>query len=153
MVKKSLHNSIYFEEIINRISNLKENSERKWGKMDVCQMMRHCNYVLQVPLKKIELPPINAVFGMIGIMTKIEMQIFNNGIPQNMPTFRKLIINFECNFDEEKESLLNTLNEYRNCFLNGNLPERHVLFGKMEEKDWGFLEYKHLNHHLKQFNV
>jgi len=28
-----------------------------------------------------------------------------------------------------------------------------VLFGKMEERDWGFLEYKHLDHHLKQFNL
>jgi len=26
-------------------------------------------------------------------------------------------------------------------------------FGEMKEKDWGFMEYKHLNHHLKQFNV
>ena len=25
--------------------------------------------------------------------------------------------------------------------------------GKMTKFDWGFLEYKHLHHHLKQFNV
>lgn len=115
--------------------------------------MRHCNYVLQVPLKKIELPAINPFFRAIGILTKLEMQIFNNGIPRNMPTFQKLIINFECDFDKEKENLLKTLDEYRINFENKNLPCYHVLFGKMKEKDWGFLEYKHLNHHLKQFNV
>ncbi len=121
--------------------------------MDVCQMMRHCSLVLHIPLKKIELPPINALFSAIGIIAKREMQIFNNGIPRNMPTFRKLIINFECNFHEEKESLLKTLDEYRICSRNNNLPDKHVLFGAMKEKDWGFLEYKHLDHHLKQFNV
>jgi hypothetical protein len=153
LVKKSLHSSIYFEEIINRISNLSENSQKRWGKMDVCQMMRHCNYVLQIPLGKIVLPPVNALFKTIGIITKIEMQIFNNGIPRNMPTFQKLIVNFECDFNDEKENLLKTLDEYRNTFKQGKLPDHHVLFGKMTEKDWGFLEYKHLHHHLKQFNV
>lgn len=116
-------------------------------------MMRHCSFVLQVPLKKIELPSLNVLFEKIGILTKIEMQIFNNGIPRNMPTFRKLIINFECDFHEEKENLLKMLYEYQDCFRNNDLPGRHVLFGTMKEKDWGFLEYKHLDHHLKQFNV
>lgn len=153
MVKKSLHNPIYFEEIINRISQLTENSPKKWGKMEAAQMLRHCNCVLQVPLKKIKLPPLNIAFRAIGILTKKEIQIFNNGIPQNMPTFQKLIVNFDCDFEEERQNLLKTLDEYQNAFANGNLPHHHVLFGKMTEKDWGFLEYKHLNHHLKQFSI
>ncbi len=144
---------MHFEEIIGRINRLSESSSRKWGKMDVCQMMRHCSFVLQVPLKKIELPSLNVLFETIGVLTKIEMQVFNNGIPRNMPTFRKLIINFECDFYEEKENLLKMLDEYRVFFRNNDLPDRHVLFGRMKEKDWGFLEYKHLDHHLKQFNV
>jgi len=153
LVKKSLHNPVFFDEIINRIHNLQQHSKPRWGKMNVCQMMRHCNHVLQVPLRKIELPEINRLFTAIGIITKWEIQVFNNGIPRNMPTFQKLIINFECDFEEEKESLLRTLEEYRVCFKNENLPDHHVLFGKMKSKDWGFLEYKHLHHHLKQFSV
>ncbi|CAA7197487.1 hypothetical protein CHRY9293_03552 [Chryseobacterium potabilaquae] len=116
-------------------------------------MLRHCDYVLQVPLEKINLPSVNLLFETIGMITKIEMQIFNNGIPRNMPTFQKLIINFECDFDESKEKLFMTLDEYWAVFKNGNLPEKHVLFGVMKKEDWGFLEYKHLNHHLKQFGI
>ncbi|WP_294232083.1 DUF1569 domain-containing protein [uncultured Chryseobacterium sp.] len=153
MVKKSLHHPTDFKEIKIRISRLHKNSPAKWGKMDVCQMMRHCSCVLQVPQNKLTLPPINKVFRMIGTATKIEMQLFNNGIPRNMPTFQKLIINFECDFDEEKQNLLKTLDDYLMYFKNGSLPDHHVLFGKMGEKDWGFLEYKHLDHHLKQFDV
>ena len=153
VVKKSLHYTECFKEIIYRIHLLDKNSQAMWGKMNVCQMMRHCNLVLQVPLRKLELPKINRLFTAIGTITKWEIQIFNNGIPRNMPTFQKLIINFECDFEEEKENLLKTLAEYRICFGNKNLPENHVLFGKMKEEDWGFLEYKHLHHHLKQFNV
>ncbi|WP_228454030.1 DUF1569 domain-containing protein [Chryseobacterium fistulae] len=153
MVKKDLHNRIYFEEILDRISRLSKNASSRWGKMSVSQMLRHCDYVLQVPLEKINLPSVNLLFETIGMITKIEMQIFNNGIPRNMPTFQKLIINFECDFDESKEKLFMTLDEYWTVFENGNLPEKHVLFGVMKEEDWGFLEYKHLNHHLKQFGI
>ncbi len=153
MVKKSLHNRIYFEEIINRISNLHENSPRKWGQMSVAQMLKHCDLVLQVPLQKIEIPKINALLETIGSVTKLEMQFFNNGIPRNMPTFQKLIVNFECDFEEARNNLLKRLDEYWKAFEKNDLPDHHSLFGKMKENDWGFLEYKHLNHHLKQFRV
>ncbi|MFN1219162.1 DUF1569 domain-containing protein [Chryseobacterium kwangjuense] len=153
MVRKSLHNPADFEEIIQRISQLNRDSSGRWGKMDVSQMLTHCDLVLQVALGKVELPEINILFKTIGKVTKREMQIFNNGIPRNMPTFQKLIANFECDFDESKTNLLNTLMEFRTVSENKDLPRSHRLFGNMTEKDWGFLEYKHLDHHLKQFNV
>jgi len=153
LVKKLLTHPIYFKEITDRISRLSADSQKKWGKMDVCQMLTHCDLVLQVALRKIELPRINLVFGTIGIVTKLEMYVFNNGIPRNMPTFQKLIVNFECDFDESKTNLLNTLEEFREACENRKLPDSHRLFGNMTEKDWDFLEYKHLDHHLKQFNV
>lgn len=153
MVKKSLHNIKDFEEIINRISQLSEISQRKWGRMEVAQMLTHCELVLKVPLQKVILQKPNFVFRFIGILTKKEIQIFNNGIPPNMPSFQKLIVNFECDFRVAKNNLLKTLHEYVKAYENHNLPDDHALFGKMKEKDWGFMEYKHLNHHLKQFNV
>ncbi|KMQ65244.1 hypothetical protein ACM46_13000 [Chryseobacterium angstadtii] len=121
--------------------------------MNAARMLKHCDLVLKVAIGKIELPGINPVFRTIGAVTKMEMQIFNNGIPRNMPTFQKLIINFECDFDESRTNLLNTLKEFRTAYENKMLPDHHQLFGTMTERDWGFLEYKHLDHHLKQFNV
>lgn len=153
MVKKSLHNSNDFNEIVARISLLSENSHRKWGRMNVAQMLTHCELILKVPLKKVHLSKPNFIFRGIGILTKKEIQIFNNGIPHNMPSFQKLIVNFECDFEVAKNNLLNTLNEYVKAYENQDLPNDHALFGTMKEKDWGFMEYKHLNHHLKQFNV
>lgn len=153
MVRKTLHNKYFFDEIKVRISNLSADSEKKWGQMNAAQMLNHCDLVLQVPLQNIKLPQINPVFKAIGVLTKKEMQIFNNGIPHNMPTFQKLIVNFECSFEETRNKLLKTLDLYWEAFEKERLPKEHVLFGTMKKKDWGFLEYKHLNHHLKQFNV
>ncbi|KUJ56189.1 hypothetical protein AR686_10620 [Chryseobacterium aquaticum subsp. greenlandense] len=121
--------------------------------MNAAQMLCHCDLILQIALKKLKLPKINFVFKTIGILTKKEIQIFNNGIPHNMPSFQKVIVNFECDFEQTKPRLINTLNEYWEAYQKGDLAKDHALFGAMKEKDWGFLEYKHLDHHLKQFNV
>ncbi len=153
LVKKSLHSREDFDEIIERISHLTVDAQANWGKMNAAQMLCHCDLILQIALKKIELPKVPLFFKVIGISTKIEIQIFNNGIPHNMPTFQKVIVNFDCDFNEMKFRLLNTLNEYWEAFKKGDLAENHELFGAMKLKDWGFLEYKHLHHHLKQFNV
>jgi hypothetical protein len=153
LVKKTLHNRQHFEEIINRISGLSENSQGKWGRMNASQMLKHCDLVLQIALNRVELPEINFFLRWIGIFTKKEMYVFNNGIPRNMPTFQKLIATFDCNFNEARESLLQTMDDYWAAFESNNLPNHHILFGKMTENDWGFLEFKHLDHHLKQFNV
>ncbi len=121
--------------------------------MNVAQMLCHCNKVLKVPLRKIVLPKTNFLIYAIGNFTKFEMKIFNNGIPPNMPTFRKLIVEENCNFEESREGLMETLDEFIRISNENKLPEKHELFGKMTKKDWGFMEYKHLNHHLKQFGV
>lgn len=153
MVKKSLHDQVCFNEIKERIYRLSTDSPRKWGRMNASQMLAHCDLILRVPLKKIDLPALHPVLRCVGILAKMEMQLFNNGIPCNMPTFQKVIVNFECKFEDARENLLHTLDEYRKVYEHHNLPGSHALFGKMKEKDWGFLEYKHLDHHLKQFSV
>lgn len=144
---------MYFDEIISRLSQLSDNSPAEWGKMNAAQMLHHCSLILQIPLRKIQLPKINWIYRTVGILTKKEIQIFNNGIPHNMPTFQKVIVNFECDFETSRKNLRQTLDEYWEAAQADRLPKNHVLFGAMEKKDWGFLEYKHLNHHLKQFNV
>lgn len=153
VVRKSLHNQEDFLEIKQRISILKPDAERKWGRMTAAQMLTHCSQVLKVPMKRTVLPKTFFLFRWVGILTKYEMKTFNNGIPPNMPTFKKLIINFDCDFDVSKRELLKTLDEYEEFRRHRKMLSKHELFGKMTDENWGFLEYKHLNHHLKQFSV
>lgn len=150
---KSLFNPEDLEETRNRIFLIKENFEPKWGRMNAAQMFRHCDKILQVALGKLILPKRNLLIQTIGIITKIEMKIFNNGIPGNMPTFDKVKVSENCNFEKSRENLLKTLDEFIRKAEKNNLLSEHQLFGKMTKQDWGFLEYKHINHHLKQFGV
>jgi hypothetical protein len=38
----SLFESKVHKEILNRINKLDENSQAKWGKMDVAELLAHC---------------------------------------------------------------------------------------------------------------
>ena len=85
-MRKSLHNLSDVNEIINRIHLLHEYSPRKWGSMNVSQMMVHCAKILEVPNKNLQLRHPHFLIRLIGVVTKYELRIFNNGIPHNMPT-------------------------------------------------------------------
>ncbi len=152
-VKKSLNHPKDLQEIKARIHRLSEESVPRWGKMNAAQMLRHCDRILEVGFGKIVLPKINIIIKSVGIITKIEMRTFNNGIPPNMPTFKEVNIKENCNFEKSREELLASLDEFTERSAKNNLLAEHALFGKMTKEDWGFMEYKHLNHHLKQFGV
>lgn len=152
-MKNSLLNPDDLIQIQQRIQTLNENSKRKWGRMKVGQMLRHCDLVLKVGLGQIILPKTNIFFKAIGTVTKKEMRIFNNGIPRNMPTFAIVKVKENCNFEKSRDNLLATIDDFVAQAKKNNLVSKHELFGKMTTTDWGFMEYKHLNHHLKQFGV
>lgn len=152
-MRRSLFNENDLDEIKSRILSLNENSLRKWGKMTPAQMLRHCDRIIQISTGNVILPKINLLVKCIGIITKKEMWLLNNGIPPDMPTFKCVVIKENCNFEKAREALFCTLEEFLLKAESNNLLTSHELFGKMTKKDWGFMQYKHLNHHLKQFGV
>ncbi|WP_082498274.1 DUF1569 domain-containing protein [Chryseobacterium sp. Leaf180] len=152
-MKKSLHNDGDVKEILDRINFLSINHKSKWGRMNVAQMLEHCSLILKIATGEICIKSSNFVICTLGAAAKYEMQIFNSGIPHNMPTFKKLIVNFDCDFESSKQHLIQSIKDYLEIFKSQKLPHSHPLFGKMTVESWGFFEYKHLDHHLKQFNI
>ncbi len=149
----SLHRLCDQDEVKQRLSALAEDAEARWGRMNATQMLKHCRLVLEIPQGKISVPEPPRIIRFVGIVTKTEMKIFKNGIPRNMPTFAELRAEECTDYTTEMVDLLHTLDGYCALADAGKLPDRHPLFGKMQPKDWGFLEYKHLDHHLKQFGL
>ena len=129
-MRKSLHNLSDVKEIINRIHLLHENSPRKWGSMNVSQMMVHCAKILEIPNKNLQLKHPHFLIRLIGVVTKYELRIFNNGIPHNMPTFQEVIVNETCDFLESKKYLLTQITQLKffEISLWGNPKFRRTIF-------------------------
>ena len=140
------------QEILDRINKLNESSEANWGKMNVSQMLKHCQGPLEVAIGSKQLNT------KIGFMKKLIFKAFKptmyNDKPwkQHLPTARDYVVTEQHNFDAEKEQLKKVLDEFSVLKTKTNWP-KHPFFGSFTTEQWGKLQYKHLDHHLTQFGV
>jgi len=146
---KSLLDRDTFEEIQNRLGQLNENSERQWGKMTPAQMLRHCQGPLNIMLKHddFNLKP-NWFFN-----TFFKKAMYNDRLwRKNLPTVKVFKQTEERDFTQEKAKLDALLDE-----IGSQLDKKewgdHPSFGKFTNEQWGKMQYKHLDHHLRQFGL
>lgn len=146
---KSFFEDGVYEEISSRINNLSEDSKANWGKMSVEQMLNHCQMPLNIILEKED-------YGvkpnwLINLLFKKSM--YSDKLwRKNMPTAPAFKIKDNKNFEAEKSKIENLINEL-NTQRQRNDWQPHPAFGKLTKDQWGKMQYKHLDHHFRQFGV
>lgn len=146
---KSILNTEAFSEIKNRLDTLSENSERQWGKMTNGQMLRHCQGPLNIMLGKNDynLKPnwlINLLFKKILYSDKLWRK--------GLPTAKAFKQTKAYDFTTEKAYLVTLVNELGEQMDKTDWG-KHPAFGHLTNEQWGKMQYKHLDHHLRQFGV
>lgn len=138
-----------YQELINRISLLTENSQRQWGTMTVAQMLAHCTETQLVSNGQKELKvPFFVKWFFRGIIKKM---VYNDKpFPKNTRTAEQYVQTEVKDFEKEKLRLLESMNYAKN---NPEKSVNHTLFGRNKMIDSGESFYKHLDHHLSQFGV
>lgn len=138
------------DEIINRIQQLRPDSEPLWGKMNVTQMLAHCSSFQDIATG--DLTSARSWLGMV--IGRFVKPLFYNDkpLPQNMSTIPDIMITDERDFELERESLIQKIITFQH---NGRdqWTASHPFFGKLSSDEWGKGIYKHLDHHLRQFGV
>jgi Protein of unknown function (DUF1569) len=136
------------DEIINRIHSIDQNSAAQWGKMNVSQMLRHCTKWDEMALgkKKYKQSFIGKLFGKMGLKNILK----DETLKKNLPTVPSFKIKENIDFTEEKKKWIRLLDEYEHYSNDGLI---HPFFGAMTKEQTGYLVYKHIDHHLRQFNV
>jgi hypothetical protein len=146
---KSLLEQDAFNEIKDRLKHLEENSERQWGKMTPAQMARHCQYPLRIMLghDDYNLKP----NWLVNLLFKKSM--YNDKLwRKNLPTVKRFKQIEPADFSKEiskLQSLIDEIGENRDRESWGD----HPAFGNLTNEQWGKMQYKHLDHHLRQFGV
>jgi len=148
---KSIFETDSYNEIVTRLQSLSPESKRQWGKMDAAQMMYHCQKPFEIPLERVKLKKPNFL---MKLMIKVFKPMLYNDKPwrKNMRTAPEFVITDPKEFQKEKENLLNIVEEYYNERDRVSWKP-HPGFGKFTNQQWGQMQYKHLDHHLKQFGV
>ncbi len=138
------------------LANLSEYAVPAWGKMDARQMVEHLEDFFDVSSERIILP-----------LTTPE---------EHLPKYREFLYS-EKQFRENtkaptsvlgdeplawrSENFTHALSQLRESVTNfyqyfNNEPDKrsvHPVFGSLSFEEWIMLHYKHVMHHLKQFNL
>lgn len=146
---KSFFEDGVYNEISTRLDNLNKNTQAQWGKMNAGQMLHHCQMPLNIILEKDD-------YGvkpnwLINLLFKKSM--FNDKLwRKNMPTAPDFKITDDKDFNTEKERITSLIDEL-NSIKNREEWQPHPAFGKLTKDQWGKMQYKHLDHHLRQFGL
>ncbi|MBX2827315.1 MAG: DUF1569 domain-containing protein [Flavobacteriaceae bacterium] len=146
---KSLFEAEAYSEIRSRINNLDENTQGNWGKMTVGQMVRHCQGPFNIMLGKND-------YGMKpNWLAKLffKKSLYSDKLwRKNLPTAKFLKETEPRDFTKEKAVLEDLLDEFES---RKDQPawDPHPGFGYFTNEQWGKMQYKHLDHHLRQFGV
>lgn len=146
---KTIFDKTTREDLIMRIKTLDENSQAHWGKMNVCQMVKHCIlsdelYLGKTQHKRVFLGRLIGKMALNGLLKDEEP------MRTNSPTSDAFKVKeTDGNIFTEKAKWISVIEGY-GSFSNPDFV--HWFFGKMTKEQIGYLAYKHTDHHLRQFN-
>ncbi|NNK74680.1 MAG: DUF1569 domain-containing protein [Maribacter sp.] len=140
------------QETIERINQLSNDTPPLWGKMNVAQMLAHCNVTYELVYTDKHPKPHGFKKFMIKLLAK-NVVVGPKRYKKNSRTAPMFIISDKREFDTEKQRLIDYLKKTQQlgeAHFNGK--ESHS-FGPLTSKEWNTLFSKHLDHHLQQFGV
>mgnify|MGYP001584422959 CR=1 FL=1 len=147
----TLYDSKSLAAILNRIENLQPNAERQWGKMNVSQMLAHCSATMEMANgsnvhKRLF---IGYVLGPVFKSNYLSDKPFG----KDSPTSPHFVIVDEREFQKEKGQLMKLVKGFGEAGQEKCTTHPHGFFGKLTPEQWGKVMFKHLDHHLRQFNA
>lgn len=144
---KTIFDKNTIDHFITRINTLEVDSQRKWGKMDAYQMLKHCTMSEEMfqGMKHYNRLFIGKLFGRMALNGILKDE---SPMKPNQPTHPEMKIKGTGNFEAERTKWIALLKAYT-TFSNQNFV--HPFFGKMTKEQIGNYVYKHTDHHLRQF--
>lgn len=147
----NLYNPSDVAAIVTRIEQLTPEATRQWGKMTVTQMLSHCTISMDLARGK---HVVRRVFLGRIIGTLIKKAVLNEKpFKKNSPTDKSFIFKDERNFDEEKAKAIASLNAFFADGPSACTTHPHPFFGSYTPEQWAILQWKHFDHHLRQFGA
>ena len=141
-------------EFVPLLETLKGYEIKKWGKMNIQQMIEHVSAFFKVSTQKIHFPLTTPAEHLSKykefLMSEKE---FRENTKAPMLPEEPLPLHYNT-LQEAIHELKNSINDFFTFFEND--PSRttlHPAFGELNFNEWIQLHHKHVTHHLKQFGL
>ena len=97
-------------------------------------------------------PPRSLIGRLVGRFAKSSI-LGEKPIPRNMPTDESFVVIDERDFEQERQRLRGLIERFAAAGPAGCTKHPHSFFGPLTSAEWAALTYRHLDHHLRQFQV
>jgi len=151
-IMKNIFKKETTEELVTRIERLSPESRGLWGKMNVAQMLAHCNVTYEMVYDNKHAKP-NAFKRFFLKAFAKNIVVGEKPYKRNLPTAPVFLVGSDKDFDTEKPRLIDYLHrtqELGEVYFDGR---ESLSFGRLNTREWNNMFYKHLDHHLSQFGV
>lgn len=149
---KNVFDKTVVNDLIARIDRLKPDTQALWGKMDVGQMLAHCNvtYELIYDNKQPKATGLKKLLLKLFVKNSV---VNDKPYKRNSPTAPAFVVKGNKDFEREKQRLISYIK--RTCELGAAHFDGKVShsFGPLPKEEWNNMMYKHVDHHLSQFGV
>lgn len=137
--------------ILDRLAALTPGHARLWGRMRPEQLLPHLASGLRLALgeRKLNGTPPGGVLGAVKRRLAIHILPWPKGKIESPPgAFSTPSLGWE-----QDRQVVTELIERFAVTPPDKLADIHPSFGRMTGRDWDVLQYRHLDHHLRQFGV
>jgi hypothetical protein len=147
----SLFDPAGLASMLARIDSLRADSPRAFGTMSIGQMLAHCQCPLRVATGELPLKRslVGILFGRLAKKKLLAPEPWKPGLP-TAPEFR---ITDARDFATEKPALRALVERFGKAGPGGLTKAAHPFFGPLTVEEWQALQWKHLDHHLRQFGA
>ena len=137
--------------MLARIDRLRHDARPQWGKMSLPEMLAHCQQPLRVATGQLQLK--RSLFGILfGRLAKRQM-LAAGPMKKNLPTAPEFKIAKARDVATEKTALQDLVRRFGQGGPAGLTQKPHPFFGPLMATEWDTLQWKHLDHHLRQFGA
>lgn len=152
MAFPDIFNKEVSEQVIARLSSLSAQSQPKWGKMNVAQMLAHCSVTYEMVYTDKHAKPNGFMRWMLKTFVK-KVVVGDKPYKHNSRTAPQFLITDEREFEAERSRLIDFIRKTQALGRKEFEGKESNSFGNCTANEWNSMFYKHLDHHLQQFGA
>lgn len=149
---KNVFDPTDLDSLKTRIAHLHSDSPRQWGTMTAAQALAHCSLGLQTATGEIR-PQRKLIGRILGPFIKPKVVGDDEPMRRNSPTFKEIVVHDQPDFATEQARLTTLLTQFAAAGPAACTTHPHAFFGPLTPNEWAIIMYKHIDHHLRQFNA
>jgi hypothetical protein len=133
--------------VVQRLQGLTPATKPKWGRMDASRVLCHLGDTLAMAVGDVPTQPMNRkAFHRFPLKHLI---LYVLPFPKGAPTAPELLSTAPGNFDADRQRVLELID--RLAAAPDTMGPENPFFGPLTNEEWNALQWKHLDHHLRQF--